>query len=82
MIALVSIAADLVVAILVRLALTGTPCASWYVGCYAWPTMPKSKPDPWHFARPENMGFRVTPTPKCNGRVNFRAIWGHVGIQR
>src|SRR3982074_2197406 len=39
--------------VLVRLALTGTPRTSWYVTCYPWPTMPKSKSDPWHFARPE-----------------------------
>jgi hypothetical protein len=30
----------------------------------------------------ENTGFRVMPTLKCDGGVNFRGIWGHVGIQR
>ena len=30
----------------------------------------------------ENARFRVTPTLKCDGRVNFRGIWDHVGIRR
>ena len=25
----------------------------WYVTCQPLPTMSKSKPDPWHFARPK-----------------------------
>jgi hypothetical protein len=30
----------------------------------------------------ENMGFLVVPTLKCDGRVNSRGMWGHVGIDR
>jgi hypothetical protein len=29
----------------------------------------------------ENMGFRVTPTLKCDRRVNFRGTWDHVRIR-
>jgi hypothetical protein len=30
----------------------------------------------------ENTGFRVTFACKCDVRVNFRGIWGHVGTHR
>jgi hypothetical protein len=30
----------------------------------------------------ENQAFRATPNPKCDQRVNFRGMWGHVGIHR
>jgi hypothetical protein len=30
----------------------------------------------------ENTGFRVMPTLKCDGGVNFRGMWGHVGLRR
>jgi len=30
----------------------------------------------------EDKGFCLTPNPKCDGRVNFRGMWGHVGIRR
>jgi hypothetical protein len=30
----------------------------------------------------ENTRFRVTPALKCDGRVNCRGIWGHVGIHK
>ncbi len=28
----------------------------------------------------ENTGFRVMPTLKCDGGVNFRGMWGNVGM--
>jgi hypothetical protein len=31
---------------------------------------------------PENKRFGAIADPKCDGRVNFRGIWGHVGIRR
>ncbi len=30
----------------------------------------------------ENKGFGGTPDPKCDGRVNFRITWGHVGKRK
>jgi hypothetical protein len=30
----------------------------------------------------ENKWFRAMANPKCDGRVNFRGMWGHVGIRR
>ena len=30
---------------------------------------------------PENMGFRVMPTLKCDGGVPFRGMWGNVGMR-
>jgi hypothetical protein len=30
----------------------------------------------------ENRWFRAMANPKCDGRVNFRGMWGHVGIRR
>jgi hypothetical protein len=27
------------------------------------------------------MGSRVAPILKCDGRVNFRGMWGHVGMR-
>ena len=29
----------------------------------------------------ENTGFRVMPTLKCDGGVNFRGMWGNVGMR-
>jgi hypothetical protein len=30
----------------------------------------------------ENKGFVATTNPKCDGRVNIRGVWGHVGLRR
>ena len=30
----------------------------------------------------ENKRFGATTNPKCDGRVNFRDMWGHVGIHQ
>jgi hypothetical protein len=30
----------------------------------------------------ENKRFGATTNPKCDGRVNFRGMWGHVGIHQ
>jgi hypothetical protein len=30
----------------------------------------------------ENKRFGAMANPKCDGRVNFRGMWGYVGIQR
>jgi hypothetical protein len=30
----------------------------------------------------ENKWFGAMANPKCDGRVNFRGLWGHVGIPR
>jgi hypothetical protein len=30
----------------------------------------------------ENERFGAMAAPKCDGRVNFRGMWGHVGIHR
>jgi hypothetical protein len=30
----------------------------------------------------ENKQFGATADPKCDGRVNFRGMWGHVGVRR
>jgi hypothetical protein len=30
----------------------------------------------------ENMRFGAMADAKCDGRVNFRGMWGHVGIHR
>jgi hypothetical protein len=30
----------------------------------------------------ENKRFGAVADPKCDGRVNFRDIWGHVGIHQ
>jgi hypothetical protein len=32
--------------------------------------------------RLENKQFGAKNNPKCDGRVNFRGMWGHVGIRR
>jgi hypothetical protein len=29
---------------------------------------------------PKNKRFGAATHPKCDGRVNFRGMWGHVGI--
>jgi hypothetical protein len=31
---------------------------------------------------PENKQFGAMANPKCDGRVNFRGIWGHVRLRR
>jgi hypothetical protein len=30
----------------------------------------------------ENIRFGAMANPKCDWRVNFRGMWGHVGIHR
>jgi hypothetical protein len=30
----------------------------------------------------ENMRFGAMPDAKCDGRVNFSGMWGHVGLRR
>jgi hypothetical protein len=30
----------------------------------------------------ENKWFRAMANPKCDGRVNFRGMWDHIGIRR
>jgi hypothetical protein len=30
----------------------------------------------------ENKRFGAKVDPKCDGRVNFRGMWGHVGLRR
>jgi len=30
----------------------------------------------------ENKQFGTMADPKCDGRVNFRGMWGHVGLRR
>jgi hypothetical protein len=30
----------------------------------------------------ENKQFASMANPKCDGRVNFRGVWGHVGMHR
>ncbi len=30
----------------------------------------------------ENKRFGATTNPKCDWRVNFRGMWGHVGLRR
>jgi hypothetical protein len=30
----------------------------------------------------ENKQFGAMADPKCDGRVNFRGMWGHVGLRR
>jgi hypothetical protein len=30
----------------------------------------------------ENKRFCATTNPKCDGRVNFRGMWGYVGLRR
>ena len=30
----------------------------------------------------ENKQFGAMTGPKCDGRVNFRGMWGHIGIHR
>jgi hypothetical protein len=30
----------------------------------------------------ENKWFRAMAIPECDGRVNFRGMWGQVGIRR
>jgi hypothetical protein len=30
----------------------------------------------------ENMQFGTMVNAKCDGRVNFRGMWGHVGLRR
>src|SRR5450631_2282652 len=32
--------------------------------------------------KPENMGFPVAPRFRCDWRVNFRGMWGHVRLRR
>jgi hypothetical protein len=29
----------------------------------------------------KNTGFRVMPTLKCDGGVNFRGMWDHAGMR-
>ena len=38
--------------------------------------------EPTRAAPPElgNRRFGATANPKCDRRVNFRGVWGHVGI--
>jgi hypothetical protein len=39
--------------------------------------------EPTRAARPEleNKRFGAMADPKCDGRVNFRRMWGHVGTR-
>jgi hypothetical protein len=30
----------------------------------------------------ENKRFGAMADPKCDGRVNFRGMWGHVGLRK
>ena len=30
----------------------------------------------------ENKRFGATTNPKCDGRVNYGGMWGHVGLRR
>jgi hypothetical protein len=30
----------------------------------------------------ENKQFGAMADPRCDGRVNFRGMWGHVGLRR
>jgi hypothetical protein len=40
--------------------------------------------EPTRAALPElkNKRFGATANTKCDGRVNFRGMWGHVGIHQ
>ncbi len=40
--------------------------------------------EPTRVAPPElaNKQFGAKADPKCDGRVNFRGMWGHVGLRR